>query len=964
MSSTYMRGSEWRKWDLHFHTPSSYDYDDKSVTNENIIGELINSDVAVVAITDHHIIDIERIKELQKLAQYTKLTILPGIEFLSDARGNEPIHFIGIFSEYCNIEHIWGQIQNRTAISKIRGEGKAVNQVYCDLVETVSLIHELGGVVSIHAGTKHGSIEKITNALPHAMAQKEDIANGIDLYEIGKESDQSGYIQVVFPAIHKTIPMILCSDNHNVEKYNIKSNCWIKADPTFDGLKQAINEPEERVFIGSKPPLFDRIALNRTKFIDKISIIKKEDYDNKYGIWFGSPEPILINRELVAIIGNKGSGKSALADVIACCSNIKDGFSFLNEKKFLEKNGQLAKNFDANLVWEDGTEDKINLFTGKNGLGKVKVKYLTQGAFEGLTNEVDGIKEFQKEIENVVFSYIPEEERIGANNFQELIDKKSTSIEFKLRSIHEKLVQLNTTIIQLERKNTSNYRTEIENNFQRKNEELNALVEPKAVTDPNNDPIKKLESEKTTQQIELLRKEISDLEIKINEVKSKKEQKINVLNILETLKSDTEEHLRIIARFIENTKTKLSAFPINIEKLLNINSDFTELNSIILDNQNELRSIRELLGEIVPSVQDHETKSLSTQLIEKQEMLQREFDKLNTEQKTYQTYLTEKSKWEKEKETIIGKPDITGSYSFFKAEIEYLDDKINQDLQKLYEERILIAREIYKNRRELIDLYKNAKERLNEIIKSHEDILEDYSITIDASMTVRADFSRKFLGQINKNKSGTFYSNEGSEEQLRFILSECDFDNENAVISLLEKVMEAFKIDKRKGFENESRVIFDQVSNVHELYNYLFTLEFLDKNYKLKQGDKELLKLSPGERGALLLVFYLLLDRDNTPLIIDQPEDNLDNHSVATTLVPFIKKAKSKRQIIMVTHNPNLAVVADAEQVICVKLDKENENKFTWVSGSIENHRINEKIVEVLEGAMPAFNTRKRKYYE
>ena len=71
-----------------------------------------------------------------------------------------------------------------------------------------------------------------------------------------------------------------------------------------------------------------------------------------------------------------------------------------------------------------------------------------------------------------------------------------------------------------------------------------------------------------------------------------------------------------------------------------------------------------------------------------------------------------------------------------------------------------------------------------------------------------------------------------------------------------------------------------------------------------------------------------------------------------------------KRQIIMVTHNPNLAVVADAEQVIYVNLDKENDYSFTSLSGSIENKKVNAQIVRVLEGAMPAFNKRKFKYFE
>jgi predicted ATPase len=112
----------------------------------------------------------------------------------------------------------------------------------------------------------------------------------------------------------------------------------------------------------------------------------------------------------------------------------------------------------------------------------------------------------------------------------------------------------------------------------------------------------------------------------------------------------------------------------------------------------------------------------------------------------------------------------------------------------------------------------------------------------------------------------------------------------------------------------------------------------------------------------LLLVFYLLVDRGDVPLIIDQPEENLDNQSVFRLLVPCIKNVRNRRQIILVTHNPNLAVVCDAEQVVHAFIDKENGNRVTYTSGAIENPTINEKVVDVLEGTWPAFRNRSIKY--
>ena len=127
-------------------------------------------------------------------------------------------------------------------------------------------------------------------------------------------------------------------------------------------------------------------------------------------------------------------------------------------------------------------------------------------------------------------------------------------------------------------------------------------------------------------------------------------------------------------------------------------------------------------------------------------------------------------------------------------------------------------------------------------------------------------------------------------------------------------------------------------------------------------GTKTLQDLSPGERGALLLIFYLILDNDDIPLIIDQPEENLDNESVYHILVHFIKKVKEKRQIIIVTHNPNLAIVCDADQIINMQIEKENKNTVKFQSGAIEDDVMNKAIINILEGTLPAFNNRDLKY--
>ena len=101
-----------------------------------------------------------------------------------------------------------------------------------------------------------------------------------------------------------------------------------------------------------------------------------------------------------------------------------------------------------------------------------------------------------------------------------------------------------------------------------------------------------------------------------------------------------------------------------------------------------------------------------------------------------------------------------------------------------------------------------------------------------------------------------------------------------------------------------------------DVYDFVYSLDFIKSKYSLRFQNAEVEKLSPGQRGALLLIFYLLVDQDKTPIILDQPEENLDNDTVVNSLVPILNEAKKTRQIIMVTHNPNLAIVCDAEQII------------------------------------------------
>ncbi|MFA5432690.1 MAG: AAA family ATPase [Candidatus Paceibacterota bacterium] len=973
MEQKYPQGAVWRKWDLHLHTPSSEDYENMSIGNDDIINTLSNNNIQCAAITDHHNIDCSRITELQKLGKEKNITILPGIEFLSDARGDEPVHFIGIFSENCDINYVWAQIENNTKIKDVKGKKKKRNEIYCDLEETVKFIKELGGIVTIHAGKKSNSIENITNALPHGMAQKEDIAKIIDFFELGKESDVNEYKMIVIKylkkAINKEHPMILCSDNHNAADYKLKQNCWIKADPTFEGLKQVINEPD-RVFIGDMPEILSKVSLNKTKFIRKIEIKPVKGYSQKQGKWFENDE-IKLNKELVGIIGNKGSGKSALADIIALSSFYKDdkNFSFLTPKKFREKN--LAQNFESTITWEDETPNNVNLnrsFKEEDGVLE-RVKYLPQGYFEDLCNEFESLNKFKNELENVVFQHLPDDEKYSKNTFEELIEYRKRTVDKEISIIQSELNELNKTIIGYEKKENKRYFEEIKLKLEQKDAELKALKEPAKIDDPNKDDEIAKQNKVILEKINQIKKEIEDLLQSIEKNKERKTDLINEVAELNNIKDDITIVINELKAVKEKHKINLNEkYKISIDDIIKVEANFKLIDDLTKQKEKEIDAIKILLGEKILKIEEFDVKKDNKTLVEKLQLKKKELEveqnKLDEPQKKYQKYLEEIQIFEKQKKEIIGDETKYDSRTWLEKEKKFIETGLQQKISELHVKRLNMVEQIFIKKSTILKIYHTVKRSIDEIIEQNNYLLKGYEINIDASLNIKHNFEKTFFDYINQGVRGSFYGTSDGSFRLKEILNQKDIESKDDILKLLNEIIEHLKFDKRKNSNNEKVFIGTQISDLEGFYNYLFSLVYIDYNYELKLGDKKLESLSPGEKGALLLVFYLLLDKSDIPLILDQPEDNLDNNSVATILVPFIKEAKKKRQIIMVTHNPNLAVVADAEQIIYVNIDKNDGNKFSFISGSIEDKIINERIVSVLEGAMPAFNQRKKKYYE
>lgn len=219
---------------------------------------------------------------------------------------------------------------------------------------------------------------------------------------------------------------------------------------------------------------------------------------------------------------------------------------------------------------------------------------------------------------------------------------------------------------------------------------------------------------------------------------------------------------------------------------------------------------------------------------------------------------------------------------------------------------------------------------------------------------------------IDRTKKGPYRGSgellEKAEELLNDPLQRGDFEE---YYQALQQFLDTFK--------NDEVGILDQLKkdvNLEGFLNWLYSLKHLTLSYGIKYNGVELENLSPGTKGIVLLILYLEMDKDDyRPILIDQPEENLDNESVYHILTEYFRSAKIRRQIIVVTHNPNLVVNTDSEQVITASFQRNPKSgpRILYNSGSLENsspesNGIRETVCEILEGGATAFYKRELRY--
>jgi len=1006
-SNPWPRGAEWRKWDLHVHTPASHGF--QGDWNGFII-QLGNADCDVVGINDYFSVAGYRevLRRLgdpgaategnkayrESLEKLRSKVLMPVVEcrmtnVLMNKKGTgQRINFHLIFDPSLDPENIETFLKNQRVKDSSIGSRYSDSQFLLDdvSVDFNAMLQALrsDGVFKDRfliwlPYDEYGGIDAI-NPLTDKLFKEHLIYNADILGSSNKKQadfflwKESAYTDEQYRSWFRCRkPCIKGSDSHNIndELGKLKDHnsqpmdkyCWIKADPTFSGLRQIINEPEDRVFIGKLPPKLEEVRANATRYIDRLQIRRTVDAETP-DAWFNCDLPL--NADMVAIIGNKGSGKSALADILALAGNTHcdpGHFSFLTKQRFCERNGKLAKQFEVSPVWVDGTASTASLNAKPDPNGVEQVRYIPQTYLEKVCTETEPGQqsEFQLELRKVIFSHISDADRLDKETLDELIEYKTEELKEQIEGARREVSRVNGELIRLEEKATADYAAQLDAKLKLKQQELKAHQDNKPVTveQPGNvSAEQKAAYEAVAVKLTAERTTLNDLDARIIQQQALQKTLTEKIAVARKIEGKVDNFEAEYARLERETAADLQKLSLNLKDIVSLTV-----------NKDSLGKARESLTGQKALVDTDLTPETATGVVAQKatcldriKVLQ---DQLDAPNRQYQRYNETLRLWQEKTQTIEGDTDKPDSLKWYEAQLAYIAKMLPDDIALLQKQRQEIAEEIHKCVAAIRDVYKELFGSVQELIGGSVIIKEGFKLTFESSIVERTFQTEFFDRYISQGNVGSFYNKERGAATLEELRADFDFNSADETIGFVEKVVAYLQSDMRNPQKPKTGIATQLRKNVDVkgLYDFLWTFSYLEPEYSLKLDGKDLSHLSPGERGTLLLVFYLLVDKSNKPIIVDQPEENLDSQTVYRLLIPVIKDVKKRRQIIMVTHSPNIAVVCDAEQIIHAHIDRASRNAVIYTMGAIESPEINRYLVDVLEGTRPAFDNRDAKYF-
>ena len=910
------KGSEWNIWDLHVHTPASlvhnYEAGDDCDVWERYIRDLesLPKEIKVLGINDYLFIDgYKKVLEYKVQGRLQNIElILPVVEFrLSQFGGNRQfsrVNFHVIFSNEVDADVIQAQFLNalhnkyqiahehdsmswggvitkesledlgRRIIASVPEAEKAnygsaliegfnnLNLSYRDIMEVLGHAPQYfeGKYLTAIGKTEWADIKWNDGSI----AEKKNIINSVDFVFTAAESVDSYNAALKSLTDSKVNNRLLdCSDAHR----NISSTdkdclgncrCWIKAETTFEGLKQVLYEPEERKFVSQLHPQMK----NSYQVIDRVEL-------EEPGFW---NDVIEINPNLNTIIGGRATGKSTLLKAIASKqANVK----LKDEDDFVKKHLTGVK-----VIWADGNEHPEN-----------QIDFFHQSYMHELAEDKNAL--------NSVLKGIIEEkdEQHILSNYETNNNQLKGQLARDILSIFQNREFIKGTLTKIRDKGNKSGIT----------------------------------------------KEVAELKTKLLEL-----SKGAALTDEELTKY--QEQSDLIAG-----KEKLIVTATHDVALLGASLQYSVMNSEYI-RESGLDGLE--YGDNQTQVQTTFSTFQNNAIIAWKKFIE-------------QTIKVTGEAIEKLKKEIA---DIKETELFKKGQKFYADNKEIGDLKTKIEEEEKKVTEIELLEKELQQQRTEEKRLFDAIVTNHlcyftntQTVIENLKfetggLLISTQRRLRQNELNGFLENALNQRSG--------ERQQYLVELETGYanDTETTIRDFLNKAL-------------NDEIVLKNYNEIQQVVTRLLSENWFVLDYELFYQNDTFAQMSSGKQAFVILKLLLDFSDKKNPILIDQPEDSLDNRAIYNELVTYIIRKKKERQIILVTHNPNVVVSSDTENVIVANQqgnDSMNDNgcRFQYISGALENttpkdadceyilksQGIREHVCEILEGGEAAFIKREQKY--
>ena len=974
-------GSHWQRWDPHVHAPGTALNDQFKGDWNGYLQQLESADPAIraIGVTDYYGTELyERVlQEKQKGRLKNCEFVFPNVEMrldkgtvkdrwvnihlLVDPSGPDALGELKRFLQnltfrahgdtyHCNRDdlirlgrkanpkltedkaaHAFGAQQFKVSFEELR-------RVYVesDWAQKNVLIAIAGGETDGTSGVRASSdatlrqeVEKFAHVIFASSVTQREFWLG--LRPAASPDDIRSRYGALKPCMHG-------SDAHEtaaVGQPTANRYSWIKGKPTFDTLRQACNDPASRAYVGETPPS----SGTPSQVISGLIISDAP--------WIGTPS-LELNPGLVAIIGPRGSGKTALADVIAkACDATAD---HLTDASFLVRAHGLLGNASVTINWAEG-EPVARWLDGTDEPESTeypRARYLSQKFVEDLCSADGMTDELLAEIERVIFEAHAAADRDGTLSFDELREMRTAQFrearerdEDALASISEHIgTELEKTKLVAGLKKQIDDKTKLIDGYikdraklvakgsEKRVERLNELTAASATVQGyirfftnKQASVKAIQDEVQSYRAAGAPEELRQMK---DRHKNSAIAPADWTPFLRDYKGDVGAEITKHLGEAQTGATSWKGAPPPANADVNVpyiadNADLTKAPLATLEAE-----IKRLQGLISIDKQTADRFAAITKKI--------------TEETSQLDRLKEQHK------------DCEGAADRVKTLVQEREATYQRVFEAILAEEAAM-KELYGPLMKRLADAGNTLSRLS------------FAVTRNSETATWAETGE---GLLDLRKQGAFRGKGALEQLAREGLVAAWESGDAGAVSA---AMAAFREKNQKELLQNAPVPKSEQANYRDwlkrFAKWLYGTDHIRLQYSIDYNGVDIRKLSPGTRGIVLLLLYLALDdNDDRPLIIDQPEENLDPKSVFDELVGLFLAAKTKRQVIMVTHNANLVVNTDADQVIVAQAEPREAHslpRISYVSGGLEEAHIRKAVCDILEGGEKAFQERARR---